>query len=558
MNHTTIRMASFVEALAESGLRHVCISPGARNTPLAHAFASNNDVEKWIHHDERSAGFFALGIGKVTGGPAALVCTSGSAVTHYLPAITEAKYSRTPMIILSADRPPELRDVGAPQAIDQVKVFAAAVKWAHEAGLSDATTAATATRLAAQTVAESLDTPPGPVHVNFPFRAPLMPGSPVVPANAGTVPRVVRGETTLSDGELEALLNSISGLRGLLAVGHGVRETSEAAGLFAQAAGWPILADPLSGLRAGPHGLGGVLAHGDLLAAGGYFEKHAPEVVLRTGAIPTSKPFWTWLKEHPAIPQILIDPSGWSDPTSTIATLVRADPDQVLRELAKRIEATDKEHRAAWIAADGVAASAANEAMGAAAFPNEPHIAALVGAHVPGDSVLVVGSSMPIRDVDTFMAVRPDPLTTLGNRGTNGIDGLLSMALGAAAGSQRRTTVLTGDVGALHDLTALVTAARLDLDFTVVIVDNDGGGIFHFLPQVELPEFEEYFGTPHGVDFVSVASAFGVPATTVDTAEALVSELGQAGPRVIVIRTDRRKNVEVHARIREAVSAALR
>lgn len=551
-------MASFVEALAASGLRHVCVSPGARNTPLAHAFSASTDVKTWIHHDERSAGFFALGIGKVTGTPAALVCTSGSAVTHYLPAITEARYSRTPLIVLSADRPPELRDVGAPQAIDQVQLFGTAVKWAHEAGLSDAVTATTAKRLAAQTVAESLDTPAGPVHVNFPFRDPLMPGPSAKPEPDNTTPRVVRGETILGDNAFELLLDSINGKRGLLAVGHGVSEAAEAAGLFAQAAGWPILADPLSGLRAGPHGLGGVLAHGDLLAGGGFLDEHAPAVVVRIGAIPTSKPFWMWLEKHPAVPQILIDPSGWSDPTNSVTTLVRADPGLTLRELAKRIEATDKDHRAAWVAADGLAGSAAEEALRQCAFPNEPAIAALVGAHAPGDSVLVVGSSMPIRDVDAFMAVRHEPLTILGNRGANGIDGLLSMALGAAAGSGRRTTVLTGDVGALHDLTALATAARLQLDISVVIVDNDGGGIFHFLPQVELPEFEEYFGTPHGVDFVSVATAFGMSATTVATPEALAGELGRGGPRVIVLRTDRDENVDVHARVREAVSAALR
>ncbi|MBT8208360.1 MAG: hypothetical protein KJO18_08815, partial [Acidimicrobiia bacterium] len=432
------------------------------------------------------------------------------------------------------------------------------VKWSHEAGLSDATAATTAHRLAAQTVAESLDTPPGPVHVNFPFRAPLMPGpTPDAPQPKGTVPQVVRGDATLSDNDFESLLDSMNDKRGLLAVGHGATRASEAAGLFAQAAGWPILADPLSGLRAGPHGLGGALAHGDLLAGSGYFDNHAPEVVLRIGAIPTSKPFWTWLEKHPSIPQILIDSSGWSDPTNSLATLVRADPDQILRELAKRIVPTDKTHRASWIAADGTAAVTVDEVMNATAFPNEPAIASQVGAQIPGDSVFVVGSSMPIRDVDAFMAVRNDPLTILGNRGANGIDGLLSMALGAAAGSQRRTTVLTGDVGALHDLTALATATRLDLDVAVVIVDNDGGGIFHFLPQVELPEFEEYFGAPHGVDFVAVARAFGVSAATVDTPEELAGELARTGPRVIVVRTDRNMNVEVHARIREAVSAAL-
>ncbi|MFH1329356.1 MAG: thiamine pyrophosphate-dependent enzyme, partial [Actinomycetota bacterium] len=327
------------------------------------------------------------------------------------------------------------------------------------------------------------------------------------------------------------------------------------------ACGFPLLADPLSGARAGSHDLSRVVAAGDPLAAAGWLRHAPPEVVVRVGALPTSKPLWQWLGEHPEVPQVLVDPAGWRDPGATASLIIRADPAATLEALAA---AAAHPAPGAWLErwrqADGAAGTTIDRTLKEAAFPNEPGVVRVLGEALPAGSLLAVASSMPIRDVDAFFPARPAPVRFIGNRGAAGIDGFLSTGLGAAAVAGGPAYLLSGDVSALHDLTALGTAARLGVKATIVVVHNDGGGIFHFLPQAAFPaHFERHWATPHGLDFVAAATVFGVDAARVEHPADLAATVAAAptGPRLIEVRTDRAANFDLHRRLCRAVEEAL-
>jgi 2-succinyl-5-enolpyruvyl-6-hydroxy-3-cyclohexene-1-carboxylate synthase len=558
---------AFVRALAAVGLRHVVITPGSRSTPLTLAFASEESITDWSHHDERAAAFFALGIAKTTGFPAAVVCTSGTAAAEYLPAIVEARHARVPLLVLTADRPPELRDVGAPQAVDQVKLYGDAVKWFHQVGVPDrdGVLARTMPALSARAVQETLAVPEGPVHLNFEFREPLtpeeVPGD--VPANLTPAepPRWFPPATTATDAALDEAAALLGGKRTIVVAGETTTTDLPAhLGDLGAAAGFPIMGDALSGMRRGSHDRSAVVDRGYLLASAGYLDRQPPEAVLRIGAIPTAKPAWRWLELHPDVPQVLLDTSGWRDPTASASLVVHGNSAAALVALRDRLEPAPAGWLERWRQADAAAGVAIDETLDDAGFPTEPGVARLLGRALPDDAVLYVASSMPVRDVDAYVPGGNDRLRILSNRGANGIDGFLSSGLGAAATSGRPTYLLAGDLSALHDLTALAFAAREAVPATIVVLNNDGGGIFHFLPQVDFPEhFERHFGTPHGLDFVALASPFGVPALRVTSADALATAVAAptTGPRLIEVRTGREGNAALHYRVRAAVAAAI-
>ncbi len=570
MEHTNRNYAfvvPFVKALADLGLRHVCITPGSRSTPLALCFAAEDSINDWVHLDERSSAFFALGMAKATGTPVAVVCTSGSAAAELHPAVVEARQARVPLLLLTADRPPELRDAGAPQTMDQVKLFGEAVKWFHDAGapVPDPEFVRTGPALAGRAWAAAVDTPAGPVHVNFRFRDPLSPAA--VPGDAPdpgllVYPRYTPGALHLDDASLSALADEVSGRRTLVVCGPQDDPALPAAvAELAAAGGFPIFADALSGVRAGTHDLGNVVAVGGPLAAAGALDALRPEVVLRFGALPTAKPVFRWLADHRGVPQLLVDPAGWRDPYATASHVVRADPVITAAALAKAIGSRAPDDWApSWRALDDRAASLLAAAVAAEPFPTEPGVAAAVLAAVPSGSTVWAASSMPVRDVDTVLPRLDRALRVVGNRGLNGIDGFLSSGFGWAVAGRGPTYLLAGDLSFLHDLTALAAAARLGVDATVVVVDNDGGGIFHFLPQADLPAFERLFATPHGTDLVAAARGVGVPAQAVAEEAALRAAVAAppTGVRVVVVRTDRHRNVAVHHRLQEAIGRAVR
>lgn len=547
----TTRLAG---ALADLGLRHAVISPGSRSTPLATAFSAEHRITCHVIHDERSAGFFALGIAKQSEIPAALICTSGTAAANYLPAVVEANQARVPLILLTADRPPELRGVGAPQTIDQIGIFGRNVRLFHEVGVPDDATAAAAPALALRAWAAVFDAPQGPVHLNLSFREPLEAPSVAAPP---TSLEFHRGEVQLTPEDLSDLADRLSGRKVLIvAGGHQRPGFAAATAMAAGQAGIPVVADVQCRFPSPV-----TVVNGDLLAAAGFCDAQPPDVIVRIGPVPTSRAIWSWMSGS-GVEQVSIEDAAWRDPIGSVFATYRADPAITLADLAGRIAPSPDDWMPAWAAADQRIAEAVAHSLAGEPFPNEPAIARSVWEAAPAGATIYAGSSMPIRDLDSFSGPSRGDLAVLSNRGANGIDGLLSSAAGASAADGQRVVALAGDLSALHDATALGEIARFDLPVTIVVVNNDGGGIFHFLPQVvHMPpdRFETLFGAPHGQSLAAIASAFGIEARTVDTEEDLRSAVGnEQGPLLIELRTNREENVSVHERLREAASDALR
>lgn len=534
-----------VSTLADLGLRHVCISPGSRNTPLIAAFAAEDRVEKWTILDERSAGFFAIGLAKTTGLPVALTCTSGTAAVEYHPAVVEASQTDLPLIALTADRPPELRGIGAPQTVDQINLYGSSTRLFIDAPLPDDDGGAAPAELALAAWAAATGTTPGPVHLNLPFREPLLTGD-ALPSPDRT-PHPGRQPTEAPD--VSRASEMVTGRRGLIVAGRSNDPDSPSAiADLARATGFPIVADPLSGLRYGTHSLDHVLGSADALIAAGALDRLVPDVVIRFGPIPTSKSTWTWMQQHPEIDQILVDTARRDATSSARVILTAGERDTAAALVATAPETAPAGWTASWTEFDLKATETIGDAVAEAEFPNEPSIARAVLEAAPHQAAVTIGSSMPIRDIDTYGGKGGKPLLLLGNRGANGIDGLVSAALGTAAAG-KPAIALVGDVSMFHDLNSLGTAAQLGLPVTIVVINNDGGGIFHMLPQRDpsiLPPsvFERYLATPHRTDFTAVAESIGLETHDVATRQELEKLIAFPvdRPRLIQLRTDREHN----------------
>ncbi len=578
-NANTALASAFVEELARGGLRHAVVSPGSRNTPLALALWRQPEIEVTVLVDERSAGFFALGAAQVSGQPVAVLCTSGTAAANYHPAVCEADESALPLLVLSADRPPELRGIGAGQTIDQVKLFGAAARWFCEVGTHEADDAGLLhyRSLACRALAAARgEARPGPVHLNFPWREPLAP-LPVEGAVTATDPLALRGRenrplTAVTRLDLEPtpfLLDEVAAhigdaISGVIVAGRQLDpELREPLAHLARVSGFPILAEPTSQLRCGPHDRSLVVSTYDLLLRDERFARSVtPELVLRFGEMPTSKPLRAWLAASGA-DQIAIDPSeGWNEPTGRAAAILRADPTELAAGWAARLDREPRGEPTSWLEADRAAREAlvaALEDSGRGAAISEPALHLALGrAHRDGDLVYTA-SSMPIRDQESFLPPGEADALFLCNRGANGIDGLLSSAIGAAHAGGRPTTVVTGDLGLLHDLGGLAALREVETPVRIVVIDNDGGGIFHFLPQqgaMPAPEFEALLGTPRGLDAGKAAALFDLSHTRLDSLADLPTALA-AGTGVVEVKTDRQTNVEVHRQLSNRVAAAL-
>jgi 2-succinyl-5-enolpyruvyl-6-hydroxy-3-cyclohexene-1-carboxylate synthase len=565
---TTAFARALVDEWARAGVHEACVAPGSRSAPLALALATDDRIRVHVHLDERSAAFFALGTAKASGSPAVVLCTSGTAAANFHPAVLEASHARTPLIVCTADRPPELRDTGAGQTVDQLDLYGRAVRWFCEVGVpGDHPGAGTSWRsIAARAVAESIGPPAGPVHLNLAFREPLVPtGTPLVDAPGRTDERpwtaVTRPTRAPDDATVARIADAVRAhSRGLIVAGCGSDVSPGAVDRFAAAAGWPVLADPISGLRQGPHA---VSTYEALLRTPGFAERHRPELVLRLGAAPTSKPLTAWL--GPEVPQLLVDPdAGWLDPGRGVAERLAVDADPLLDALAAALGPPAEpwsEWQDAWRAAEQVSRTALDDLLDGWEALFEGRVARDTVDVLPAGATLVVASSMPVRDVEAFARPRAG-VRFLANRGVNGIDGFVSTVLGAAAAASGPTVALLGDLCLLHDANGLLGAADRGVDATFVVLDNDGGGIFSFLPQAELPDhFELLFGTPHGVDLVALASMHGLPAQQVEKAGEVVpaveAAIAAGGVRFVIVPTDRAENVRGHRDAWAAVAAAL-
>lgn len=553
--------STLVDEWVRAGVTDAVVSPGSRSAPLALALADDGRLRVHVHHDERSGAFTALGLATAQRRPCVVVTTSGTAATELHPAVVEADLGRQPLIVCTADRPPELHDVGAPQTIDQTHLFGRSVRWFAAPGVPDETSLGWARSLGARAVAEAAGPPPGPVHLDLAFRDPLVGRAGALPpgrAEGGGWHRRVAAPQRLTPPDAGRIAAACQGRRGVVVAGAGV-DAPEPVVCLAEALGWPLLADPRSGCRTLD---AVVVAHFDAIARSGAVDP--PEVVLWLGAPPASKELAAWIDRGDA-EQIVVDVDGWwLDPARTAALVVPVAPASAADDLAPLVDApAAPSWLDRWTRAEA-AARAAIEAVleGYDDRPTEPGVARAVCDHLPDDGTLVVSSSMPVRDVEWFAAPRAGGAVHA-NRGANGIDGVVSTAVGVAlAGAP--TTALVGDVAFLHDTNGLLGASRRDLDLTVVVVDNDGGGIFSFLPPAAAlapATFDRLFGTPHGLDLAAVAEAHGATAHRVDdltSFEAVLAKRTSApGVDVVVITTDRAANVEVHEALHAATTEAV-
>ena len=499
--------------------------------------------------DERSASFAALGHGVATGRPAVALCTSGTAAAHFHAAVIEADLSSVPLLVVTADRPPELRDVGAPQTIDQIKMFGSSVRWFHDPGVADWSVQHRWPSLAAHCVDASMSGRPGPVHLNLPFREPLV-GEAVVDAAAHRAIVTHRGESVLTRHELTALATRVSGRRGVIVAGRG---SGASVDTLAAALDWPVFAEPrarCSGSR--------VVRHFDsLIRAESFVATHAPEIALRLGEPPASKVTGQWLTSL-GVEQIHVSSHPqFFDPDARITSHIVADPTALAVALANAATPADSRWCADWCRAETSASAAIDRVLDDPAMSG-PLSARCVATSLPAGSHLVVSSSMPVRDLEWFGG-RCDHLVVHSNRGANGIDGVIATAVGVAAATRRPVGVLIGDVALLHDSSSLAGLARRDLDVRIVVTDNDGGGIFHYLPQasvVEVDRFEKLFGTPHGADLAAIGRAHGLATSSVSTRTGLADAVSRPGPSLIVATTDRRGDLDLHRRLHAAVAVA--
>lgn len=545
----------------------VCIAPGSRSAPLAMAFARHPRLRVMVHLDERCASFFALGLARTEGRPVALLCTSGTAAAEFHPAVIEASHSRVPLIVLTADRPPELREVGANQVIDQARLYGGAVRWYFDPGPPQPPEDGGRfwRRLAARAVAEATGAAPGPVHLNLPLREPLTPAVGTAPEPlpaVGPPLHVAAARAAPEEADVDRLALALAAARRPLVVAGSMEDGERclpALERLQRALGAPLLAEPTSQLRRrGVAGL--IVAYDAMLRSRSWARRHRPDLVLRLGAVPTSKALGGFLSGA-GTPLVEVDPGGgWRDPELLAEQILRCDPALLLDALATRLEGPGGgSWLAGWEGADRAAQAELGRALEAAPL-HEGHVVRALAGALPRHTRLLVGSSMPIRDVDAFWPATSAEVHLSGNRGASGIDGVVSTAMGAAAGPHP-SALLIGDLSLYHDMNGLWAIRRHRLAPLIVVLDNDGGGIFSGLPQALHDDvFEELFGTPLGLRLEDVARLYDLPFHLVETPAGLAAVLERArseAPAMVCARFTRESSAEGHRAAWAAVAAAL-
>jgi len=591
-NPATLWGRTIVEELARSGLEAIAFAPGSRSTPLVVAAAEHPELRTYSHLDERSCAFFALGRARRTGAPTAIVCTSGTAATNFHPAVVEASQARVPMIVLTADRPPELTDSGANQTIDQEKLYGDAVRWYRDLPEPDADprTVRSLRTATCRAVAEATNDPRGPVHLNVRVRKPLEPtpkeGSvppdfedrhPLAAHGRGDDPyvRTTSGRPAPDSDDVDRIADALSAAdSGVIVAGPAdpPPDRGDATARLGAATGFPVLADPLSSVRWG-------VDRDDAVICGGYdgyleaMEGFDPDVAVRFGASPTSKVLRHALREADAR-QFVVDPAGaWREATFTATDLVVASPGQFASAVSDRVAGADEgdgppggeeETRTREFAGrfrrlettywETVESARASETF-------EGQVLATVVEDAPDPATVFVSNSMPVRDLDRFGRPREADLTVLGNRGASGIDGIVSTALGAGSATDDPLVLVTGDLAYYHDANGLAAIARCGVDATIVVVDNDGGGIFHMLPIEDFdPPFTEAFETPHGIEFAATGDMYGLEYRSVSTEEfdeVYRETVGAPGTTVLAVEFDAERSHRTREEIERRVAATI-
>jgi 2-succinyl-5-enolpyruvyl-6-hydroxy-3-cyclohexene-1-carboxylate synthase len=545
-----------VDELVRHGVRHAVVAPGSRSTPIALALLENPRISVHVRIDERSAAYLALGIAKASGEIVPVLCTSGTAASYFHGAVLEADLARVPLLVLTADRPPELHGIGANQTVKQAGMYGGAVRWAPRVDVPAARDGAVAgwRSLVAQAAAHCLGhlgDPPGPVHLNLPFREPLTPTDDGV----GFPPDLSAAEAATSDPVIEPpptapaqVRERLEGVRrGVVVVGDLGGQSADGVLSFAETVGWPLIAEPHSNARQGPLALRATDA---LLRDEEFCVANRPDLAVVVGRVGLSRALLSWLA---TVPHVVISPDGghW-DVTGTAQAVVECPTGALTTVDVKPAEPL---WSMAWIDASAHVGDRLDAVLDASPTLTEPQVARDVAALVPDHAALVVASSMPIRDLDLVMRPRAG-VRIFANRGVSGIDGFVSTAQGVSIGHELEgpAVALCGDLSLLHDVNGLMPGPDVRPDVTYVVINNDGGGIFSLLPQasvIEAARFERLFSTPHGLSMERVAAAYDVAHTRVSTARELASALSSfGGVRMIEVGTDRAENAILHEQLR--------
>ncbi|WP_042354696.1 2-succinyl-5-enolpyruvyl-6-hydroxy-3-cyclohexene-1-carboxylic-acid synthase [Bacillus rubiinfantis] len=564
----TVYLAAFVAELVHSGITDVVVSPGSRSTPIALVLAEHPKLNVHIHVDERSAAFFALGIAKMTNRPTAILCTSGTAAANYFPAIVEAHYARVPLLVLTADRPHELREIGAPQAIDQIHLYGHHVKWFAEMAPPEnsAEMIRYARTVCSRAAAIAKKAPAGPVHLNFPLREPLIPRLDeqlfhLAERSEGYV-KVHSGELIIQDENFAYIAEKLKGKeRGMIVCGNiGDEKFAEAVTRLGAVLKYPILADPLSQLRSGNHNLEQIIDTYDTFLRNEEAKTYLkPDVILRFGAMPVSKALTIFIKENPTADQFVIDGGGgWRDPAVLSTDMIFCHETVFCEKLLSQIEEINStQYLEKWQQLNLLTKEGMTKVED---FSNlsEGKLFYQLAEILPENAALFVGNSMPIRDLDSFFLNNNKNIKIIANRGANGIDGTVSTAIGAALYSQPLYLVL-GDLTFFHDLNGLLAAKKFNININIILINNNGGGIFSFLPQSEHPKhFELLFGTPLDIEFEHAVRMFNGYFTKITDWDHLRTELKKSqkisGIKVYEVVTKRNQNRDEHRDFWQTVS----
>ena len=585
---TTVWSRAFFDELARLGVRNIALAPGSRSTPLVMACARDDRFKMWTHLDERSAGFFALGVGKYSRLPCAVITTSGTAAANLLPAVVEAHQSGTPLLLLTADRPALLRGTDSNQTINQVNLYGTYVKQYFETGEPVWRDLERIRNIACRAFWETQNPYSGPVHVNLAFEKPLEPQEPEVGFSKVQEPLSLLGQVGRSKGrplvnisptevsisytETLKIKDMVAGSeRGLIIAGGGLKNGGLAKELnnFSKKTGFPIIADPLSGVRFDPNGEGLKINRSHLIC--GHSElRHLlrPDLIVRLGSAPVSETVSGFVEACRDVSQLVISGgNNWDDHLGVSSHYVAVEEESLIRELndllkEERVVPGWKEE---WQKFDKVIEGVL-DANSERFF--EGNIIRLIGEMVPPKTSLFVSNSMPVRDLDVFGPDRQDSLTVYGNRGASGIDGIVSSVAGIAGAGMSRVSdqtfseeecdssvvAILGDIAFCHDMNGLLTMAKYELNVLLVVINNDGGGIFHKLPIREYePEFTSYFTTPHGLEFEAAAELYGIPyrkaADLHQLAEVFSGFIMEKGPKIIENQVDRDQNWHCHREI---------
>jgi len=542
-------VSAFTHSLVNQGVMNVVISPGSRSTPLAYACMKEEGLAVYRQIDERSAAYFALGMAKASGKPVMLLCTSGTAAANYFPAIVEAFYARIPLIVVTADRPHELREVGAPQAINQINLFGSHVKWSVDLPMPEEQNRLDfLVRHLHRSVQNAVTEPKGPVHLNVPFREPLLLDFEQQYDSAGEITHL-KGEFRLPASVQQFLEETVKEEKGVLIIGEMTEKMPPEFWSFIRKLNWPVLADPLSNVRSNMDESCKDLiidSYDAILKSEGFKETMVPDAVIRIGPQPVSKPLTLFLASvKPKIYAVFDESPMMRDAQSIVTHHIQSSADGMWQlPIATK---TANPYTKKWAAASELfwklAEVHCNEKL------DEGVLAKLLFDELD-QCDLIVSSSMPIRDTDTYFKSTSRDIMIYANRGANGIDGVVSTAFGVQAAKERPAFLLIGDLSFLHDMNGLIASKMQQTDLTIVVMNNDGGGIFSYLPQSkEERYFEDLFGTPTGLKFEDAARMYDAEYAAVESKDKfreVLQKEKQKALKIIEVFTDRETNVRVH------------